>query len=101
PHPPHLSPLSLHDALPTFGEAQMHLDDAPANGFEIKHAGITGKMLRDPFAAALLDLGIMLGMQHPMIERALRSRMAGRVAPPFRSEEHTSELQSPDHLVCR
>src|SRR5438552_9491439 len=27
-----------------------------------------------------------------------------RIAPgatPFRSEEHTSELQSPDHLVCR
>src|SRR5258708_26943033 len=24
-----------------------------------------------------------------------------RVAPSFRSEEHTSELQSPDHLVCR
>src|SRR5258708_40077780 len=23
------------------------------------------------------------------------------VAKPFRSEEHTSELQSPDHLVCR
>src|SRR5258708_19176281 len=22
-------------------------------------------------------------------------------APPERSEEHTSELQSPDHLVCR
>src|SRR5258708_28224449 len=22
-------------------------------------------------------------------------------APPDRSEEHTSELQSPDHLVCR
>ena len=21
--------------------------------------------------------------------------------PPIRSEEHTSELQSPDHLVCR
>src|SRR5207244_6321528 len=24
-----------------------------------------------------------------------------RAAPPERSEEHTSELQSPDHLVCR
>src|SRR5258708_14072925 len=23
------------------------------------------------------------------------------VPPPLRSEEHTSELQSPDHLVCR
>src|SRR5258708_14607843 len=25
----------------------------------------------------------------------------GDTAPPTRSEEHTSELQSPDHLVCR
>src|SRR5258708_31051565 len=24
-----------------------------------------------------------------------------RACPPARSEEHTSELQSPDHLVCR
>src|SRR5258708_26847646 len=26
---------------------------------------------------------------------------AGFPPPPGRSEEHTSELQSPDHLVCR
>src|SRR5258708_30113979 len=28
-------------------------------------------------------------------------RQVGRVPKPLRSEEHTSELQSPDHLVCR
>src|SRR5690348_17440762 len=27
--------------------------------------------------------------------------LAGRIIPPGRSEEHTSELQSPVHLVCR
>src|SRR5215216_5517159 len=32
-------------------------------------------------------------------DRSPRSRRGGR--PPGRSEEHTSELQSPDHLVCR
>src|SRR5258708_27112076 len=26
---------------------------------------------------------------------------AGRIGDEIRSEEHTSELQSPDHLVCR
>src|SRR5258708_14702700 len=26
---------------------------------------------------------------------------AAKVRPDMRSEEHTSELQSPDHLVCR
>src|SRR5207244_12697176 len=29
------------------------------------------------------------------------TRYAVLVAVQFRSEEHTSELQSPDHLVCR
>src|SRR5258708_24788022 len=29
------------------------------------------------------------------------ARFAGRVGGGTRSEEHTSELQSPDHLVCR
>src|SRR5438552_5308088 len=28
-------------------------------------------------------------------------RVRGVMALPTRSEEHTSELQSPDHLVCR
>src|SRR5258708_25599716 len=27
--------------------------------------------------------------------------LADDARPPVRSEEHTSELQSPDHLVCR
>src|SRR5258708_18728165 len=29
------------------------------------------------------------------------SRGGSNAVWPFRSEEHTSELQSPDHLVCR
>src|SRR5215216_8132778 len=33
------------------------------------------------------------------LDQRLRARPAGR--DPDRSEEHTSELQSPDHLVCR
>src|SRR5947208_10476282 len=33
--------------------------------------------------------------------RPRRRRRAPPAAPPRRSEEHTSELQSPDHLVCR
>src|SRR5258708_13969554 len=30
-----------------------------------------------------------------------RALLRSRDAAPSRSEEHTSELQSPDHLVCR
>src|SRR5258708_21116163 len=33
--------------------------------------------------------------------RQSRRRPGGRPWLPCRSEEHTSELQSPDHLVCR
>src|SRR5258708_25051344 len=36
----------------------------------------------------------------PSPKRLPRSRQASPPLPP-RSEEHTSELQSPDHLVCR
>src|SRR3989442_10474516 len=36
--------------------------------------------------------------RHPARRREVRS---GRVAEPVRSEEHTSELQSRPHLVCR
>src|SRR5258708_34513663 len=32
---------------------------------------------------------------------AFGSRASTRASGPTRSEEHTSELQSPDHLVCR
>src|SRR5947208_13461592 len=41
------------------------------------------------------------GDQHPLVER--ESAQQGRAGEDAeaRSEEHTSELQSPDHLVCR
>src|SRR5258708_23365511 len=35
---------------------------------------------------------------HADLDRHLRLRL---LPDPHRSEEHTSELQSPDHLVCR
>src|SRR5207244_13294044 len=34
-------------------------------------------------------------------EISLRRQNATRSCPAVRSEEHTSELQSPDHIVCR
>src|SRR5258708_10719693 len=34
-------------------------------------------------------------------DRARRRHSSWRSPSPSRSEEHTSELQSPDHLVCR
>src|SRR5258708_11394589 len=51
--------------------------------------------------------------QHPQPDQASGNHAQGRndqqrhlvperlIISPLRSEEHTSELQSPDHLVCR
>src|SRR5258708_23379294 len=75
--------LSLHDALPILR--------ARIEGRRIKHDGTynSGGYLRkgvtptdDPLKAP--------GAFHPAV-----------IAAAVRSEEHTSELQSPDHLVCR
>src|SRR5258708_23833995 len=42
----------------------------------------------------------IVGAEHgEMVHRA--QRMVAALDEPSRSEEHTSELQSPDHLVCR
>src|SRR5207244_8002005 len=35
------------------------------------------------------------------VRRSARDQADHRAGPAARSEEHTSELQSPDHLVCR
>src|SRR5947208_8089414 len=68
--------LSLHDALPIF--------DRPRRG-EVA----APHLLQDD-----ADL--------PTLERGLAGQQGVERGPQaVRSEEHTSELQSPDHLVCR
>src|SRR5438552_11432689 len=64
-------PLSLHDALPIFR---------------------SGQRLRS--TATLLRAKRPAGSMPPQ-------RSTGRLARSRRSEEHTPELQSPDHLACR
>src|SRR5436305_8927828 len=76
PAPPTTPPLSLHDALPIYrrraaGRATPWSRDRPAGATDAAKGG------RPPFAASVAPAG--------------RSR----------SEEHTSELQSRPHLVCR
>src|SRR5215216_1669808 len=60
-----------------------------------------------PLATTVADLGLALdvlagGDAYRAVARPDRPlRVGGAARPPARSEEHTSELQSPDHLVCR
>src|SRR5690554_7531912 len=50
-----------------------------------------------------LSVGQMLAMPwyHPVVEEGLRGALRDLNANLKRSEEHTSELQSRPHLVCR
>src|SRR5690606_40912245 len=44
------------------------------------------------------DITVLAGILHDLIASASRE---GRMDDPIRSEEHTSELQSRENLVCR
>src|SRR5207244_11868860 len=101
PSPSYIHTLSLHDALPI------------SNSFRAFALGG-----RDPFcsrsvsrltARSLLSiLPVALWRRLMTRLRADRSTVTSRMSflavtshNDCRSEEHTSELQSPDHLVCR
>src|SRR5438552_5036481 len=82
---PAISTLSLHDALPIF---------RLGTGTGVRMARNAAAALHWPGRGA-----------PPMTVLRLPSRTrpskSGKVRGRLRSEEHTSELQSPDHLVCR
>src|SRR5438552_8514139 len=46
-------------------------------------------------------IGFVDGTENPKAQEALDVTLIANEDPAERSEEHTSELQSPDHLVCR
>src|SRR5439155_20262662 len=82
---PAIYTLSLHDALPIFG----HAIAARSAGVELPSEQAAPEALE-----GLLVLARDLEMND--------SRLCGHDRPPaMRSEEHTSELQSRGHLVCR
>src|SRR5436309_12652883 len=94
PRTPELSTLSLHDALPICEERR---DDAARRAAGAEHEDIGSVELHAVVARQVGD-------------EARAVRVVGvdpRVAPheeirgARRSEEHTSELQSRENLVCR
>src|SRR5256885_11652206 len=89
--PPEIYPLSLHDALPIYrageGRARGYLAGALQVADRHREAEEEGRA-----ALSLLE-------QSPPYLAALLGLVALSCAD--RSEEHTSELQSPCNLVCR
>src|SRR5207253_10627522 len=93
PAPPATSPLSLHDALPILFTPPEPFDDssrimAVLADKQITHVVMTDTPRGPDVAAAWRD---RLDPFDSGLERCVEQR----------SEEHTSELQSRGHLVCR
>src|SRR5207244_12150840 len=101
PHSPptHLHPLSLHDALPI-----CHVEDRP--GHDRRYALDVSKLER--LTGWRPQIAFEDGIRRTVDwyrenEAWWRPIKQGEFRAYYerRSEEHTSELQSPDHLVCR
>src|SRR5205807_10210723 len=98
PATPVLHTLSLHDALPIFAAAMLGVEERRARldaaevlaQDEVDHA-------RDRVRA--VHGGCAVTQDLDPVDR--RDRNRGKVHALARSEEHTSELQSPCNLVCR
>src|SRR5207244_13162216 len=95
----HTSPLSLHDALPICGEetrSNKWLAELQQDMFvEINPADAAERGIKD--GAWVWVSGPEMAGDKACRMKALVTERVGK----GRSEEHTSELQSPDHLVCR
>src|SRR5690606_40532381 len=97
PHPPSVYSLALHAALPIYS-----LAFTESNGFigsldKVMFSGVTEDAMSGAIPESLFAL---FQMTFAVITPALIfGGFAERVR--FRSEEHTSELQSREHLVCR
>src|SRR5207244_12474900 len=94
-------PLSLHDALPICGTCCGSRAMAPIAASS-RRRGASSPTTCSPFPEAPR---VTLRRPHAdatiaaLVGRAPSTRSAD--GDLRRSEEHTSELQSPDHLVCR
>src|SRR5207244_9403478 len=101
PGNPYIYTLTLHDALPIsqseLNSIQLPSDQNPRIEVRIHADGL--QMLRERF---IVDGHVEAGhATHFRVTQRRDDRAQVVRLNPNRSEEHTSELQSPDHLVCR
>src|SRR5207248_7740022 len=95
PATPAISPLSLHDALPISPVlARIQIDQQAAMALRGPAA---------PPANAAPSTGSTLAQWFVDLvpQNVMKAASDGAMLPVIRSEEHTSELQSPYDLVCR
>src|SRR5207244_5899103 len=94
-------PLALHDALPIC-DRDRGLQSAPAHGRA--DPALWKVSLADHQRGARSARGGRAAQPEEIVKLVDTSAWIHQMRPkgdPLRSEEHTSELQSPDHLVCR
>src|SRR5690606_40545740 len=93
PTPPVINTLSLHDALPisTDGSDPPH----PYRGQHRSQTVLGGQ------SVAAVDLHGLIDGAHGDLGSGVLGHVGGLARRTVRSEEHTSELQSRENLVCR
>src|SRR5437870_11014579 len=89
PAPTTIYTLSLHDALPICADTQLLSAITPARAYAL--AALQAAVRRP----------MLLIVGRPSEARVYANELRAWTADPDRSEEHTSELQSRGHLVCR
>src|SRR5207253_9976223 len=90
PATPQCSTLSLHDALPIWPVKGNHL-----SCFAVTSVGMPNPTIRARAPLTRTNTGIV------MVKCWFMNVTSRRTCTTLRSEEHTSELQSRGHLVCR
>src|SRR5690606_41943577 len=97
-HIPINFPLSLHDALPIFREARVRRPMSAISSSRCwKLKGATHK----PLNSDAMGLPTLRHFSIARISSSISSAGGSISSPDTRSEEHTSELQSRENLVCR
>src|SRR5207244_12396776 len=99
PAAPALHTLSLHDALPIFAASAVAEEVASGRPLKALMAEHTEAVDR----WAVFGVPTIIEGDEAVFVRIMERGNVDDLAQALdlRSEEHTSELQSPDHLVCR
>src|SRR5207248_11429057 len=97
PPPTPTYPLSLHDALPIFASIEVPVIEHRKHGFDDLNDAIERDVGRK-----IVVVGACIGTDSHTTGIDAIMNMKGFAGDyGLRSEEHTSELQSPYDLVCR